>query len=88
MRCGWCCGRLDTAAEADTATGGVDRNGRIFPIIKIITAKGIETITDDTMRALFNAGRHLPDQSGDGGVAVGGPKALFLSHVRRTFSLR
>src|SRR5882762_5134532 len=25
---------LDTAAEADTATGGVDRNARIFPIIK------------------------------------------------------
>ncbi len=62
---------LDTAAEADTATGGVDRNGRIFPIIKIITAGGIETITDDTMRELFNAGRHLPDQSGDGGVATG-----------------
>ena len=31
---------LDTASEADTATGGVDRNGRIFPIIKIITAGG------------------------------------------------
>ncbi len=30
---------LDTAAEADTATGGVDRNGRIFPVVKIITAK-------------------------------------------------
>lgn len=62
---------LDTAAEADTATGGVDRNGRIFPIIKIITAGGIETIPDDTMRQLFNAGRHLPDRSGDGGVAIG-----------------
>ncbi len=62
---------LDTAAEADTATGGVDRNGRIFPIIKIITAGGIETITDDTMRALFNAGRHLPDQPGAAGVAIG-----------------
>ncbi len=62
---------LDTAAEADTATGGVDRNGRIFPIIKIITAGGIETITDDTMRELFNAGRHLPDQPGAAGVAIG-----------------
>ena len=62
---------LDTAAEADTATGGVDRNGRIFPIIKIITAAGIETIPDDTMRQLFNEGRHLPALSGDGGVAIG-----------------
>ena len=38
---------LDTAAESDTATGGVDRNGRIFPMIKIITAAGIE---DDSRR--------------------------------------
>ena len=53
---------LDTAAEADTATGGVDRNGRIFPVIKIITAKGIETIDDGTLRGLFNAGRQLTDQ--------------------------
>ena len=28
---------LDTAAEADTATGGIDRHGTIFPIIKIVT---------------------------------------------------
>ena len=62
---------LDTAAEADTATGGVDRNGRIFPVIKIITAKGIETIDDDTLRGLFNAGRQLTDQPVSAGVAVG-----------------
>ncbi len=53
---------LDTAAEADTATGGVDRNGRIFPVIKIITAEGIETITDDVLRELFNAGRRAPNR--------------------------
>ncbi len=62
---------LDTAAEADTATGGVDRNGRIFPMLKIITAAGIETITDDTLRDLFNAGRHSPDQPVAAGVAIG-----------------
>ena len=62
---------LDTAAEADTATGGVDRNGRIFPVIKIITAKGIETIDDETLRGLFNAGRQLTDQPVSAGVAVG-----------------
>ena len=37
---------LDTAAEADTATGGVDRNARIFPIIKIISRDGIKTLPD------------------------------------------
>ena len=62
---------LDTAAEADTATGGVDRNGRIFPVIKIITAKGIETIDDEVLRGLFNAGRQLTDQPVSAGVAVG-----------------
>lgn len=44
---------LDTAAEADTATGGVDRHGRIFPMVKIITAEGIATVGDDTLRELF-----------------------------------
>jgi proteasome beta subunit len=38
---------LDTAAEADTATGGVDRHGKIFPIIKIVTEAGVETVTDE-----------------------------------------
>ena len=46
---------LDTAAEADTATGGVDRHGRIFPIIKIVTKDGIETVTDEKLSELFQA---------------------------------
>jgi proteasome beta subunit len=44
---------LDTAAEADTATGGVDRHGKIFPIIKIITDAGIETVADNKLAELF-----------------------------------
>ena len=48
---------LDTAAEADTATGGVDRHGKIFPIIKIITAAGIQTVGDDTLRGMYQTGR-------------------------------
>src|ERR1700731_3167120 len=40
---------LDTAAEADTATGGVDRAGKIFPIIKILNQAGINTITHDEL---------------------------------------
>jgi proteasome beta subunit len=46
---------LDTAAEADTATGGIDRHGKIFPIIKIVSESGIETIDDDTLSKLFQA---------------------------------
>ena len=62
---------LDTAAEADTATGGVDRHGRIFPVVKIIAAEGIRTITDDTLRDLFNAGRYLSAQPLSAGVPIG-----------------
>src|SRR3982750_805204 len=34
---------LDTASEADTATGGIDRHGKIFPIMKTVSAEGIRT---------------------------------------------
>jgi len=44
---------LDAAAEADTATGGVDRHGKIFPIVKIVSEKGIETVADDKLSDLF-----------------------------------
>ena len=46
---------LDTAAESDTATGGVDRNGRIFPIIKIVSKDGISTMPDDKISAIFKS---------------------------------
>jgi proteasome beta subunit len=44
---------LDTAAESDTATGGVDRNGRIFPVIKIVSRDGITTLPDKQIAAVF-----------------------------------
>ena len=44
---------LDTAAESDTATGGLDPRGKIFPIIKLVTAAGVVTVADAAMtRAL------------------------------------
>ena len=49
----------------------MDRNGRIFPVVKIIAKEGIRTITDDTLRDLFNAGRHLSVQPLSTGVPVG-----------------
>jgi proteasome beta subunit len=47
---------LDTAAESDTATGGVDRNARIFPVIKIVSRDGITTLPDKQIAALFKRG--------------------------------
>ena len=37
------------------ATGGVDRTGRIFPIIKIISRDGIKTLPDKQIAARFKA---------------------------------
>jgi proteasome beta subunit len=47
---------LDTAAEADTATGGVDRLGKIFPIVKILNQDGITSVPHDELAALFESG--------------------------------
>lgn len=44
---------LDTAAESDTATGGIDRHGRVFPIIKIINEKGIQSLPEETMQKAY-----------------------------------
>ena len=44
---------LDTAAESDTATGGVDRRGRVYPIVKLITEGGIQTLSDARLAELF-----------------------------------
>ena len=44
---------LDTAAEADTSTGGVDRGGKIFPLIKIVSRDGINTLPEEKIAAVF-----------------------------------
>jgi proteasome beta subunit len=44
---------LDTAAEADTATGGVDRSGRIFPVVKIVNQGGVNSIPQTELASLF-----------------------------------
>jgi proteasome beta subunit len=44
---------LDTAAESDTATGGVDRSGKIYPLIKIVSRDGIKTLPEDKIAAVF-----------------------------------
>jgi proteasome beta subunit len=44
---------LDTAAESDTSTGGVDRGGKIFPLIKIVSREGITTLQEEKIAAVF-----------------------------------
>jgi hypothetical protein len=44
---------LDTAAESDTATGGVDRRGRAYPIVKIISRAGITTLPEEQLARVY-----------------------------------
>src|SRR6059058_2751504 len=44
---------LDTAAEADTSTGGVDRSGKIYPVIKVVSREGITTLPETKIAAVF-----------------------------------
>jgi proteasome beta subunit len=44
---------LDTAAESDTSTGGVDRSGKIYPLIKIVARDGIATLPEEKIAAVF-----------------------------------
>lgn len=46
---------LETAASSDTATGGVDRRADVFPIVKLITDQGIETLPEARLARLFKA---------------------------------
>lgn len=44
---------LETAAETDTATGGVDRRGKIFPVVKLVSESGIETLPEAELGERF-----------------------------------
>ncbi len=44
---------LDTAAETDTATGGVDRRGRVYPIVKIISRTGVASLAEKQLARMF-----------------------------------
>ncbi len=46
---------LASAAEFDRATGGVNREAGLYPVIKFITAGGVQTIPDLQLRALFES---------------------------------
>ena len=52
---------LTSAAEFDSATGGVNREANLYPVIKFITASGIRTMPNAQLAPLFEAkvSRHV-----------------------------
>ncbi|HWG95494.1 MAG TPA: proteasome subunit alpha [Nitrospira sp.] len=47
---------LTSAAEFDSATGGVNREAGLYPVIKFITADGVRMMPDLQLRSLFESG--------------------------------
>jgi proteasome beta subunit len=46
---------LTSAAEFDSATGGVNRDANLYPVVKFITAAGVRTMPDSQLRLLFES---------------------------------
>jgi len=46
---------LTSAAEFDSATGGIDREADLYPVVKRITKEGVSAIPDATLKATFEA---------------------------------
>ena len=46
---------LTCAAEFDSATGGVNRDANLYPIVKLITRTGVRTLADGNLKLLFDA---------------------------------
>jgi proteasome beta subunit len=52
---------LTCAAEFDSATGGVNRDANLYPVIKLITERGVKTVEESQLKNLFEAkvARHV-----------------------------
>ncbi|HRI38896.1 MAG TPA: proteasome subunit alpha [Nitrospira sp.] len=46
---------LTCAAEFDSATGGVNREAGLYPVVKLITAEGVTVMPDPSLRSLFES---------------------------------
>jgi len=46
---------LTSAAEFDSATGGVNREAGLYPVIKLITSAGVQTAPDATLKPLYES---------------------------------
>jgi proteasome beta subunit len=47
---------LTSAAEFDSATGGVNREANLYPVLKLITKEGVRTIRDEQLKQKFEVG--------------------------------
>jgi len=52
---------LTCAAEFDSATGGVNRDANLYPIVKLISERGVRTVAEGQLKDLFEAkvARHV-----------------------------
>jgi proteasome beta subunit len=46
---------LTSAAEFDSATGGVNREAGLYPVVKLITPNGVTAMADPHLRSLFES---------------------------------
>jgi proteasome beta subunit len=46
---------LTCAAEFDSATGGVNHEANLYPVVKLITERGVRTVPDGTLKPLFES---------------------------------
>ncbi|MGH7255123.1 MAG: proteasome subunit alpha [Nitrospirales bacterium] len=46
---------LTSAAEFDSATGGVNQQANLFPILKLVTAAGVQAVPDSQLKDLFTS---------------------------------
>ena len=46
---------LTCAAEFDSATGGVNREAGLYPVVNLITSDGVTTMADPHLRSLFES---------------------------------
>jgi proteasome beta subunit len=44
---------LETASYFDSATGGIQAGDRIYPVIKLVTAEGVETVGEDLLKEMM-----------------------------------
>ena len=45
---------LTSAAEFDSATGGVNPQAKLYPVVKRITAQGVQPISVDLLKDLYS----------------------------------
>lgn len=52
---------LTCAAEFDSATGGVNAEANLYPVVKLITADGVQAVPDERLKPLFSTkvARHV-----------------------------